>query len=212
MPAVTDPPSPNGLPAATTQSPTSNARLSPQLTAGSRADGITLITAISVSSSAPTSRAGSWVPSDRLTTMVSALPTTWLLVTMMPPGSIMNPEPAPITWRFCCRSRNWRCNCGGNNASGSRCGTVSVVAMFTTDGSTCLTNGAKLSGPLRAKAGKAGISSAEASNRRRVGNGMRKLQATLVCLCGDARSATQVVRRQTQIVLFVHKKKTYPYL
>ena len=53
MPAVTDPPSPNGLPAATIQSPTSTSRLSPQVTLGSGAAGLTLITAMSVSSSQP---------------------------------------------------------------------------------------------------------------------------------------------------------------
>ena len=51
MPAVTEPPRPNGLPAASTQSPTSTWRESPNGTAGSGPDACTLISATSVSSS-----------------------------------------------------------------------------------------------------------------------------------------------------------------
>ena len=38
------------------------------------------------------------------TTILSAWPTTWLLVTMMPDGSMMKPEPAPPSVRDGCRS------------------------------------------------------------------------------------------------------------
>jgi hypothetical protein len=82
MPAVTEPPRPNGLPAAITQSPASTTRLSPQVTKGSGRDAVTLITAMSTNSSVPISLAFNSVPSDSDTTMVSAWPTTWLLVTM----------------------------------------------------------------------------------------------------------------------------------
>jgi len=165
MPAETEPPRPNGLPQATTQSPTSTAALSPHTAAGSGVAGSTLMTATSVSSSAPISLAGNWVPSDRLTTIASALPTTWLLVTITPDGSMMKPEPAPVTCsrRLRRRSRNWRCSSGGSRAKGSAPPTVSVTAMFTTLGITRLTSGAKLSGPLRASAGRMPASSTGAA-------------------------------------------------
>ena len=45
-------------------------------------------------------RAGSSVPSCKETTTREALPTTWLLVTTKPAGSMMKPLPAPCTcWR-----------------------------------------------------------------------------------------------------------------
>ena len=65
MPAVTEPPRPNGLPAASTQSPTSTWRESPNATAGSGPVACTLISATSVSSSEPMTSAGSRVPSVR---------------------------------------------------------------------------------------------------------------------------------------------------
>ena len=76
MPAVTDPPRPNGLPAAKIQSPTSTCRLSPQTTAGSRFGAFTRITAMSVSSSDPITCAGNCVPSENSTRIWSARPTT----------------------------------------------------------------------------------------------------------------------------------------
>ncbi len=72
MPAVTEPPRPNGLPAASTQSPTSTWRESPNATAGSGPVASTLISATSVSSSVPITLAGSRVPSVRPTTILSA--------------------------------------------------------------------------------------------------------------------------------------------
>ena len=85
MPAVTEPPRPNGLPAARTQSPTSTWRQSPQATAGSGPVACHLDDARRRSARRCRSRlAGSSVPSVSETTILSAWPTTWLLVTMMP--------------------------------------------------------------------------------------------------------------------------------
>ena len=73
MPAVTEPPRPNGLPAARTQSPTSTWRESPHATAGSGPVASHLDhrhVGQFVGADAP--RAGSRVPSVRLTTILSA--------------------------------------------------------------------------------------------------------------------------------------------
>ena len=97
MPAVTDPPRPNGLPAASIQSPTRTLRESPQVMAGSGCGGSTFSTATSVSGSRPRMRAGTWVPSGSATTILSACAITWLLVTITPSGATMKPEPAAET-------------------------------------------------------------------------------------------------------------------
>ena len=72
---------------------------------------------------------------------------------------MMKPEPAPV---MCCsrspkRRRNSRPsgvsrNSGGRSRSRSAPDTVSVTAILTTEGSTFLTSGAKLSGAPRASA------------------------------------------------------------
>ncbi len=59
MPTVTDPPSPNGLPIAITQSPMRTASLSPNFTAASGVDDSTFRTARSVFGSTPTTVASS---------------------------------------------------------------------------------------------------------------------------------------------------------
>src|SRR6185437_5688886 len=94
IPAVTEPPSPNGLPIASTQSPTRAFDESPQLAAGSGAFGSTLRSARSVIESRPITWACSEVSSDRVTVMPSALAITWLLVTISPDGSTIKPEPS----------------------------------------------------------------------------------------------------------------------
>src|SRR5215471_498039 len=94
MPEVTVPPRPKGLPIASTQSPTFVLAESPHVAAGRGAFGSTLSTARSVTASRPTTSACNVVSSDRVTVICSALAITWLLVTMMPVGSIMNPDPS----------------------------------------------------------------------------------------------------------------------
>ncbi len=82
MPAVTLPPSPNGLPIASTQSPTRALSLSPQRVAMSGFAVLTFRTATSVLVSRPTSSALISVSSCSLTVISSASAMTWLLVTM----------------------------------------------------------------------------------------------------------------------------------
>ena len=157
MPAVTDEPSPNGLPAASTQSPICTSWLRPQVTKASLWSVLTWITAMSVSSSEPSTLAGSSVPSENDTVMLSAWPTTWLWVTITPEGSITKPDPAPSICSRWVRMRSR--NCFSNGVPRSAAGTFSlasaaasstscVTAMLTTAGTTRRTSGAKVSGPL----------------------------------------------------------------
>ena len=97
MPDVTVPPSPKGLPIASTQSPTLALAESPQEAAGNGALGSTLRSARSVTASRPITSACKVVSSDKVTVICSALAITWLFVTMIPEGSIMNPEPRDAT-------------------------------------------------------------------------------------------------------------------
>src|SRR6266566_8448064 len=94
IPAVTVPPRPNGLPIASTQSPTLALFESPQLAAGSGVLASTLRRARSVTTSRPITWACSAVSSDSVTVIWSAVAITWLLVTISPDGSMTNPEPS----------------------------------------------------------------------------------------------------------------------
>ena len=181
IPAVTLPPSPNGLPIARTQSPTREASESPNASAGSGLSDFTFSNAMSTRSSRPMSVAFSEVLSCRVTVISSAPSITWLLVTMMPDGSMMKPEP-----RLCMRrsgagwlglpwppwppwppgrlrSRKSLKNCsngepGGNigkSGPGPPARAVIVVDddTLTTPGSSFAARSAKLSGAGRAAAG-----------------------------------------------------------
>src|SRR6516165_4263062 len=97
MPEVTVPPRPKGLPIASTQSPTLALVESPQVAAGSGTLDSTLSSARSVTESRPITSACKVVSSDKVTVICSALAITWLFVTMIPEGSIMNPEPRDAT-------------------------------------------------------------------------------------------------------------------
>jgi hypothetical protein len=92
---VTEPPRPKGLPAASTHCPTRMAEELPQVSAVSGARASTRSKARSISSSEPTTRAGSSCPPWKATVTRLAVPTTWLLVTMKPATSMTKPEPAP---------------------------------------------------------------------------------------------------------------------
>ena len=81
MPVVTVWPMPNGLPIASTTSPTSTLSLSAIGTAGRSLASI-LITATSLFGSRPTTLAVNSRPSCRATFTSSAPSTTWLLVRM----------------------------------------------------------------------------------------------------------------------------------
>ena len=80
MPAVTVPPRPNGLPTASTQSPMRGA-WSARCTYGKSLRPSTLISARSVRGSVPITLAVWVLPSSVVTSTLSALSTTWLLVT-----------------------------------------------------------------------------------------------------------------------------------
>ena len=154
MPADTDPPRPNGLPIASTQSPTRIASLSPNGTNGSGEAGSTFSTAMSVLGSRPTSSASSDEPSVKLTMISSASSMTWLLVTTKPEGSITKPEPSELTvrgprWLRSKKSRNMSPKgapggISGISAPGSP--TVWRVEMLTTAGDRRSARSAKLDG------------------------------------------------------------------
>ena len=94
MPLVIVPSRPNGLPIATTPSPTSTSSESPRRS-GSRNDAgaSTLITARSVERSVPTSSALRVEPSEKRTVIELEPLTTCSFVTMWPCSSSTKPEP-----------------------------------------------------------------------------------------------------------------------
>ena len=97
MPAVTVPPSPNGLPIAITQSPTREPSESPKPSGLSVfSPGSTRSSAMSVLASRPITFASSRVLSDRMTAILSASAMTWLLVTITPDASMTKPEPSEV--------------------------------------------------------------------------------------------------------------------
>ncbi len=175
MPADTEPPSPNGLPMAMTQSPGRILSESPNGTAFSvrSAGGFTRRTARSIFESLPTISAFSLVPSCRMTWMSLASPMTWLFVTTRPAESMMKPEPSEFDLR-CWRGPSLSppppprpprrlknsSNRSSNGVPGGTCGparparasTVVDAEMFTTASVTCSARSAREAGPL-AKAG-----------------------------------------------------------
>ena len=117
MPADTEPPRPNGLPIAITQSPMRAFSLSPNFTAFSGLSDFTRSTARSILGSLPTTSAFSLRPSVKMTVISLASPMTWLLVMTMPDASMTKPEPSELDrrcWRGlplvppCCRSHRRR--------------------------------------------------------------------------------------------------------
>ena len=106
MPELTEPPSPSGLPIAITLSPTRTWSLSPSLSVGSRSAGFTLQqrdVGPAETANAGRGQGGVVLQGDG---DPQAFSTTCRLVTMIPPASMMKPEPKPCTtggggWRFC---------------------------------------------------------------------------------------------------------------
>src|SRR5215469_4193160 len=97
IPLVTVEDRPSGAPSATTGWPTSSVFESPIVTAG-RPVSSTLITAMSVSASRPTSVAAAALPSLNSTLSVPPLAAgaiTWLLVRMYPSDLMTSPDPVP---------------------------------------------------------------------------------------------------------------------
>ena len=193
MPAVTVPPRPNGLPIATTQSPTRAVSESPNCTAGSGLSDLTCNRATSPVSSRPSTLAFSEVLSCRVTVISSAPSITWLLVTTRPDASMMKPDPrlcmrrsGGVGWLSprppgLLRLRKSLKNCsngepGGNSGiSGPWPGFPArawaaawVDEMFTTAGSSLAARSAKLSGAPLANAGSLGtIASGAATAKAR---------------------------------------------
>ncbi len=99
MPSDTLEASPNGLPIASTQSPTLIASESPSFNDGSPSTlPFSFTTATSVRGSRPRICPSKDRPSSNRTRMATAPSTTWLLVRTIPFESTMNPEPVP--WRM----------------------------------------------------------------------------------------------------------------
>ena len=100
MPAVTVELRLNGLPTASTHSPTFRLLLSPMVMAGRSLPSI-LMSARSVILSVPTMRAENSRLSSSVTVSSSAPSTTWLFVTMYPSVEIITPEPEPSRFGVC---------------------------------------------------------------------------------------------------------------
>jgi hypothetical protein len=162
IPCVTVWPTPNGLPIASTTSPTSISSLSRKASAGSRsAPAATRSTARSVRGSRPRIVAVNSRRSDSTTVISSASPITWLLVTITPAGSTITPEPRLV----CTRSRGAKGPSGsrpknrrknGSASIGGAVRTVRRVWMLTTAGAAARTTGAKVAASSARVAGTAG--------------------------------------------------------
>src|SRR5918996_834566 len=122
---------PNGLPMAIAHSPTTRSFELPSLTTGRFLASI-LSTAMSLSVSAPRSRAGKVVPSASATEMRVAPTTTCALVMTTPSARVMNPDPRPGSTRVPGRPRN---------ASSGPVGPRSIISVctVTTAGATWAT-------------------------------------------------------------------------
>ena len=107
MPALTVVSSSKGLPIAITQSPISSLSESPSLAVGSPRASASLTTARSLSGSVLMSVALNVRPSGSSTVTVSAPSTTWLLVSTIPAGSTITPDPTPDRRGICCGPWPW---------------------------------------------------------------------------------------------------------
>ncbi len=108
---------------------------------------------MSVSGSAPMTRARRVRPSDSLTMMRSARSMTWWFVRMLPSASMMKPLPAPRRGSVAARSsgrRTARAPPLARAAGASRVAAGAVASMLTTAGLMRSTTSAKLTrGPAR---------------------------------------------------------------
>src|SRR5262245_14859673 len=145
--------SPSGVPIAHPPSPMRSVDESPSGATGSPLWPSTLINAMSVSGSAPMTRARKVRPSDSFTVIRSARSTTWWLVRMLPSASMMNPLPAPrrgVSLRGGPKAgpSSGAGLSGGPTRRGRRLGSRPrlVASMLTTAGLMRSTTSAKLSG------------------------------------------------------------------
>ena len=140
MPAVTVPPSPNGLPIATTQSPILALSELPNFTGIKLSSDIISRTATSDKGSAPITFALYSLSPFTLTKISSAPSITWLLVITKPFLSIIKPDPNEVAFLSCgvlnSLNKSSKGDPGGNsNGNGLvLVFIVCVVEIFTTDG------------------------------------------------------------------------------
>ena len=145
MPRVTVCPSPNGLPIATTKSPTSSESESPG-SSSTRSCASMRRSATSVPGSLPTSVASNSRRSRRVTTISSAPLTTWWLVTTRPSSpSMMMPDPMPCTGTLRRPGALKNRLKTGSSSNGFCRMRRPRTEMFTTAGVTSLSTGATVS-------------------------------------------------------------------
>ena len=101
IPKVTVVANPNGLPIAKAQLPTLALSELPQFTGVNSKSVSTFKIAKSVFLSEPINLACRDVPSCNTTVIEVELATTWLFVTIYPALSIINPEPAAVSFLLC---------------------------------------------------------------------------------------------------------------
>ena len=117
MPAVTVDSNPSGLPMAMAICPGLSFLELPSRADGSRSVVSARSTAMSVSGSRPSTRAGKRRASVSASSIVEAPSTTWLLVSTMPSGDRMVPEPEPWAARPWRSPRTCTCTTEGETAS-----------------------------------------------------------------------------------------------
>ena len=154
MPEVTVPPRLNGLPIATTQSPTRAWLELPKCTNGNGSRRLILSTARSDCASRPTTSASYSVPSTKVTVTSSSSVRwsgwiTWLLVTTKPSAEMMNPEPSDCASRVVGWPPCWLPNRSAKGVPASGLASTVIrcrVEMLTTAGWSCSVRSAKLAG------------------------------------------------------------------
>ncbi len=187
-PTVTVWPRPNGLPIATTQSPTRASSESPNDTNGRATSAVTRSTARSVAGSRPTTVASNVRPSWNATSIASAPSMTWLLVTITPSGSMTKPEPSEDSVRGAPPRYSLKRSSGepGGNV-GRPPATFWLVRMFTTAGESRSERSAKPS--ISGRCAAAGAPRAAPARRAAA---RTPLMLSFACRMCESRSSPQL--------------------
>src|SRR5438552_2941307 len=135
MPAVAVWVRPNGLPIASTQSPTLRLSESPSGSVGSGCGALMWTRAMSVLSSLPTSFASNSSSVAMRTRILSAPLTTWLFVTTSPSAEMTKPEPRLRLTAGGSPKKRWRKSCIDSGGPCPSSPARPTVEMFTTAGS-----------------------------------------------------------------------------
>src|SRR5438093_4695851 len=135
MPAVAVCVRPNGLPIASTQSPTLRLSESPSGSVGSGCAALMWTRAMSVLSSLPTSFASNSSSVAMRTRILSAPLTTWLFVTTSPSAEMTKPEPRLRLTAGGSPKKRWRKSCIDSGGPCPSSPARPTVEMFTTAGS-----------------------------------------------------------------------------